>query len=157
MVARTKTKIQPERKITCEAIPTPRQHFNYDDVDVFCRCRLCLEYFDATQDFAYFLAMTEGHRWHCDCYLCGQKRQYHQISLASGSRRDLYCELSFLTHEHPFAPQFLGWILKLVWDANFKTDSWWANHSQKRPLKVWMDDWQRLHLSEEMIAASGIC
>lgn len=135
----------------------PRAHYNYDDIDVFCRCPLCQTYFSAVQDYEHFLSLTTGHRWHCPCYLCGQRRAFHQISLAQGSRRDLYCELSFLTHEHPFAPQFLGWILRLIRDTSFHTDTWWATHSHKRPLSAWMNDWQKAHLSPAMIAVSGMC
>lgn len=143
--------------LVCEAIDPPREHFNYDDIDLFCRCTLCVKYFEAVLDFEFFLSVTEGHRWHCTCYLCGQKRKHHTTSLAESSRRDLYSELSYLTHAHPFAPPFLNWVLRIIRDATFKSESWWASHAQKRALSTWMVDWQRLYLSPPVIAASGFC
>ncbi len=139
----------------------PFAHFNYDEVDIFCQCPLCRSYFTAVMDFAFVLSVTEGHRWHCRCRLCDDKRTIHRTSLTAGSRRDLFSELSFLTHEHPFSRQFLSWVLAKIQDDRLKgtalrTDSWWANHSPKKPLSAWMTEWQRAYLSPALIAVSGL-
>jgi hypothetical protein len=149
--------VLPLRVIDASDHPLPPQnHFNYDDIDVFCRCALCTEYYRATGEFSFHTKLTVGHKWHCKCFMCSQRREAHIESLAAGSRRDLYSELSYLTHGHPYANRFLYWILQLIRDPCYKSDAWWATHSPKKPLNAWMNEWQKSNLSPALIAVSGM-
>lgn len=132
------------------------EHYNYDEIDVDCTCTLCTSYKESMADYVHTLSLVPGHGWHCKCQLCKQKRAQHQAMLAISNKRDLYCELSYLTDEHPFSAPFLGWVLTKIRDMKFKSEAWWASHCPKKPLRAWMNEWQKANLTKEIIAVSGM-
>ncbi len=61
--------------------------------------------------------------------------------LANANKRDLYSELSFLTHDKRDGEEFLAWVLDKVSGTNYKGMGWWANHSAKLTLGHWILTW----------------
>jgi hypothetical protein len=60
--------------------------------------------------------------------------------LATANKRDLYSELSFLTHDKRDGEEFLLWVLDKT-TSKYKGMGWWANHSAKLTLEHWILQW----------------
>lgn len=115
-------------------------HFNYDELDIDCKCRLCSDYFDAREVHQYLAAETVDHKWRCGCAMCKEKRKAYMTLLATANKRDLYSELSFLAHDKRDGDGFLLWTLDKV-TSRYKGMGWWANHSAKLTLGHWILLW----------------
>lgn len=116
------------------------EHYNYDDLDVDCKCCLCLGYFTAREVHHVLLTDTSDHKWRCPCAVCKEKRKAYMTLLATANKRDLYSELSFLTHDKRDGEEFLRWVLDKV-TSKYKGMGWWANHSAKLTLGHWILQW----------------
>jgi hypothetical protein len=121
--------------------PDPGEdHFNYDELDVNCSCSLCDAYRKAKIELEEASIAAEGLSWKGMCDESKRRRKAHIRMLAISNKRDLYCEMSFLTHGKRDGHEIMAWI-----QGKLKTRSagWWANHSAKRTLGSWILEWSR--------------
>ena len=124
-----------------ERVSPPPGHFNYDALED-CPCHLCegVRRLGAEAVDKRILLEEDGDRF---ADLPPEKR-YEPISisfLAQSNRRDLYCELSFLTQGRTWSKQFLRWVLDKIEDHEWHGEAWWAWRSQTRSLGSWIKEW----------------
>jgi hypothetical protein len=124
-----------------ERIRPPPVHYNYDEL-TDCPCHLCVGVRLLGADAAVKRAMLEadGGRF-ADV---PPEKRYEPLSiafLAQSNRRDLYCELSYLTSYKAWSAQFLAWVLGLIEDPTWRSEAWWAWRSQTRTLGSWIKAW----------------
>lgn len=150
----------PKPQIKCDAPSTA--HYDYDELETpgaECDCSLCTGFRSSFVDYHAFRDMCKGHSRSCSCYLCTNKNEAQLVYLAALSKRDTYCELSYLTvgrEQKKLAPQFLAWIYARMVDPAYRPESWWAIKSPTRSLAEWMIEWQTLFLPEEVWDVSGV-
>ncbi len=77
--------------------------------------------------------------------------------MAAAHRREIYSELSFITHEHRKGPVFLAWVYDRMRDPKYRKESWWATTSINRTCAAWISEWQASFLPRQVWAVSGIC
>jgi hypothetical protein len=63
-------------------------------------------------------------------------------ALVSANKRDLYCELSFLSRGRSWQALFMAWVWKRISDPEWKREPWWFKEAEKRPLWNWIEDWR---------------
>lgn len=74
----------------------------------------------------------------------------------ANNKRDVYSELSYLTHAHKLGPDFLRWVYGLITDENYAQPKWWMERAPILPLCDWMMEWQDQHLPKEVWGVSGL-
>lgn len=134
----------------------PTVHFNYDDLDEKCHCALCSEYRSTLAHYIRRRKDTKGHSATCDCFMCVSKQAAILEMRVASNKRDIYCELSYLTNQHRLGSQFLRWVYAKMTDEKFRGADWWANSSMQLTLRNWMDQWQHEYLPKEVWAVSGL-
>lgn len=136
----TTTDIKP-RPINPEAAcdPNPNdEHFNYDELDACCPCALCGAYRQAKIDLESAMVDAGGLSWKGMCPRAKHRRRAHIHMLAVSNMRDLYCEMSYLTHTKRDGAEMMTWLLGKL---RSRKESWWANHSAKKTLGAWIVEW----------------
>lgn len=121
----------------------PIEHFNYDVMDVDCRCRLCDDYRQAKQTYEGTKRERSRHSRFCRCEHCIGHRDRLVDFLAASNRRETYSELSFILASGPVphrqARECLRWFYGLATDADYNTRTWWALNSPQCTLSKWME------------------
>lgn len=121
----------------------PAQHFNYDELDDYCRCSLCEGVRAARAAYDASRANRPKHNRLCKCEGCTAPRAAFTRQLAAANKRDLYCEVSYLMtggpEPHRLARHCMGWLYERITQAPEST-RWWAISADRIPLRKWLDD-----------------
>jgi hypothetical protein len=141
--------LPPSRRIN-PSDPNPNEdHYNYDDLDNDCPCCLCASYRSAKAELDVATVEADGLNWKGMCDRAKRRRRAHIRMLAVSNKRDLYCEMSYLTHTKRDGPEIMAWILGKL---KTRSQGWWANHSAKRTLGSWILEWSR---ERDLIASAA--
>lgn len=144
----------------------PASHFDYDETEASCRCRLCDGYRRAKADYETVKVLRARHHRFCRCTSCSAHRDLFVTYLAASNQREVYSELSFslvsVPRPHQLAGECLKWVYSRIIDPDYKNTLWWALTSDRRLLRTWIEDfqvdWGAQHgLPAQVWAVSGIC
>lgn len=137
----------------------PIEHFDYDQTEATCRCRLCDGYRQAKLKYeAARLERSKHHRM-CQCEICTGHHASHLAFLAASNQREVYSEMSFVLAygptPHRLAGQCLHWLYGKMLDPDYGNLWWWAMYSSRRALRTWIEDFEK-DWSKPLMAVSGV-
>lgn len=121
----------------------PIVHFDYDETEANCRCRLCDDYRQAK--IVYQAARVERSKHHrvCKCEMCAHHLSSLMQHLAASNKREVYSELSFVLawgpSPDPRAGECLRWFYGRAFDLDYRKPMWWAISSGHRTLRAWIN------------------
>jgi hypothetical protein len=124
----------------------PEIHFNYEENETKCRCRLCTGYQDARAAYETVKEQRGPHHRFCKCERCIIVKERFVDYLAALNRLETYSEMSYVLtaapRPHPLSGECLGWTYGKTQDPSFRTRMWWALSSDQRTIRSWINDFQ---------------
>jgi hypothetical protein len=141
-------------------------HFDYEETEADCHCRLCNDYRQAKAEYETIKALRAKHHRFCRCASCSTHRDLFVAYLAAANKREVYSELSYLLVSPPkpsrLAGECLNWVYTKIVDPAYHNTLWWALSSDRRMLRTWITDFQsewgsQRGLPTHVWAVSGLC
>lgn len=131
----------------------PLNHFDYNVLDKFCTCSLCVEHRETLDVYLKHLNSIKDHDDSCRCDPCKQKYKLRSATIAVTNRRDLYCESSFHANIEPdLGLGYMRWIGEQV-KAGFQSIGWWEHTAHDRSMGFWFNKFHAV--SGTVLAVSG--
>jgi hypothetical protein len=136
----------------------PTIHFNYDEMDLACRCQLCTGFIEAKTLYEATKDDRAKHHRYCRCDSCVGHKERLLAFLAASNKREIYSEISYALmaapEPHTLAAACLRWLYEKILDPDYHNTSWWALQADRRLLRSWIEDFQHSWERENMVPAS---
>jgi hypothetical protein len=129
------------------------EHHDYEVLDQYCLCGVCVDWRKTQTDYRYSLLGTEQHASNvCGCSKCVRRRKAWVAYLAAGNRRDAYCEMSWHAARYEDEPlsarnnnrvpgvgqRLMAWMGSQLKDRSAYSEVWWWHDSHERTIGEWL-------------------
>jgi hypothetical protein len=126
----------------------PDEHFNYDELEK-CPCSLCVRSRVTGSVMARVRTENDegemvgpmGRGYEQTTVTAWQYAEIQRRYAIATNKRNLYCELSWLTRNKKWRPIFLTWVLGKIEDKNWASEGFWSNRCEIKSLGSWIEDW----------------
>jgi hypothetical protein len=126
----------------------PRIHYNYDELET-CPCFLCVRSRTMGEVIGRVRSENDdgemvgpmGRGYGQTTVPAWQYAEIQRRYAIATNKRNLYCELSWLTRNKTWQEQFLSWVLDRIDDPKWASEGFWSNRCEIKSLGSWVADW----------------